>query len=150
MQLFAKIANGWKPLTIFPKNFILDIWQVSEFASACKTGFQTTLANISGISSAERKMTVIWHITSFHLLVFTTVNKQNLCSDSTVKPKPSRHFLVQSQQSKHQSNVWNLFKVNNEDTRTTSDANLVSLSLTLNRFHTLFWCFHYWLWTVKC
>ena len=26
----------------------------------------------------------------------------------------------------------------------------VSLLLTLNRFHTLFWCFHYWLWTSKC
>ena len=24
------------------------------------------------------------------------------------------------------------------------------LLLTLNRFHTLFWCFHYWSWTSKC
>ena len=27
---------------------------------------------------------------------------------------------------------------------------LVSLLLTLSRFHTLFWCFHCWLWTNKC
>ena len=27
---------------------------------------------------------------------------------------------------------------------------LVSLLLTLNRFHTLFWCFHCWLWASKC
>ena len=27
---------------------------------------------------------------------------------------------------------------------------LVSLFLTINRFHTCFWCFHYWLWTKKC
>ena len=42
-----------------------------------------------------------------------------------------QHWLFQSQQWKHQGNVWNLFKVN-----------LVSLLLTLNRFHILFWCFH--------
>ena len=27
---------------------------------------------------------------------------------------------------------------------------LASLLLTLSRFHTLFWCFHCWLWTNKC
>ena len=49
---------------------------------------------------------------------------------------PSRHLLVQSQQWKHQSNVWNMFKVNNKDTRRSS---LTSWLLTLNRFHKLFW-----------
>ena len=34
----------------------------------------------------------------------------------------------------------NLFKVNNKDTRTTS---LVSLLLNWNKFHSLFWFFHY-------
>ena len=42
--------------------------------------------------------------------------------------------------------MWNLFRVNNED----NDAVLVSLLLTLNRFHTLFWFFHCWLWLNKC
>ena len=31
------------------------------------------------------------------------------------RPYPDRHLLVQSQQLKHQNNVWNLFKVNNKD-----------------------------------
>ena len=43
------------------------------------------------------------------------------------------HLLVQSQQWKHQNDVWILFDVNNKDTRTTS--------LTPS-------CYHYcWLWT---
>ena len=45
---------------------------------------------------------------------------------------PSRALLVQSQQWKHQSNVWKLFKVNNKDTRTTS--------------MTSFWCLYRQLW----
>ena len=37
MELFAKIVNEWKLLTIFEKNSILDVWQGSEYASAqCK------------------------------------------------------------------------------------------------------------------
>ena len=32
---------------------------------------------------------------------------------------PSRDLLIQSSQSKHQNNVWNLFKINNKDTRRT-------------------------------
>ena len=40
---------------------------------------------------------------------------------------PSQHLLDQSQQWKHKTNVWNLFKVNYKDTRTTSS----------------FWCFYY-------
>ena len=53
---------------------------------------------------------------------------------------PSRLFLVQNQIWQHQNKVWNLFKVNNKGTRT------MALWLTLNRFHTLFCCFHCWLW----
>ena len=45
------------------------------------------------------------------------------------------YLLVQSQQWKQQNKVWNLFKVNNKDTRTTS--------MTKG-------CFHYWLWPSKC
>ena len=37
----------------------------------------------------------------------------------------------------------NLFKVNNKNSRTTS-------LLTLNRSHTLFWCFYCWIWTGIC
>ena len=33
MKRFAKIINSFKPLTIFTKHSILDIWQGSEYAS---------------------------------------------------------------------------------------------------------------------
>ena len=33
MELIAKIVNGWKPLTVFAKRFILDVWLGSEYAS---------------------------------------------------------------------------------------------------------------------
>ena len=45
--------------------------------------------------------------------------------------------------------MWNLFKVNNKDTRTTSLTSFRCLLLTLNSFHTLFWSFNCWLWTSK-
>ena len=46
------------------------------------------------------------------------------------------HLIVQSQQWKQQEkNVWNLFKVNTKDTRTTSRSSFY---------------FHYWLWSSKC
>ena len=47
---------------------------------------------------------------------------------------------------KHQNNMWNLFKANNKQNRTKS----LTLLLTLNRFHTFFWCFCCWFWTSKC
>ena len=59
----------------------------------------------------------------------------------------------QSQQWKHQNNVWNVLKVKNKDTRTmsmTSFCDMVSLLLTLNRFYPSFWWFHCWVWTNKC
>ena len=31
MELFAKIVNGWKPLTVFTKRFLLYVWQCSEY-----------------------------------------------------------------------------------------------------------------------
>ena len=46
----------------------------------------------------------------------------------------------------------NMFKVNNRNTRTTSCRSgvLVFLLLTLNIFHTFFWCFYCCLGTGKC
>ena len=35
--------------------------------------------------------------------------------------EPRKQIYIQSQQWKHTNNVWNLFKVENKDTRTTSD-----------------------------
>ena len=43
MELLLNIVNGWKPLTILEKNFILDIWLGSEYASAWNTCEQLPL-----------------------------------------------------------------------------------------------------------
>ena len=46
--------------------------------------------------------------------------------------------------------IWNMFKVNNKDSRTISlKSFLVCLLLTLNIFYTLFSCFYWWLWIGK-
>ena len=46
---------------------------------------------------------------------------------------PSCHLLVQSQQWKYQSNTWNMFKVNNKNTRATS----MTFNLEQNFIHCL-------------
>ena len=67
-----------------------------------------------------------------------------------VSALPRNHLLVESKQWKHQNNVWNLFKINKKGTRSnTIEVVQVSLLLTLNRYHKLFWCFHCWCWTSK-
>ena len=43
----------------------------------------------------------------------------------------------------------NLFRVDNKDTSTTSLTWFWSLLSTLNKFHTLLWCFYCWIWTSK-
>ena len=54
--------------------------------------------------------------------------------------------------------MWNLFEVNNKErhqndaidaNKNATDVVWMSYLLTFNRFHTLFWRFHYWLWTSK-
>ena len=37
MEIFEKIVNGFKPVTIFAKRSILDYWLGSEYASDCAT-----------------------------------------------------------------------------------------------------------------
>ena len=44
-------------------------------------------------------------------------------------------FTCSNQQWKHHDNGWNLFKVNNKDTSTTSTTSL--------------WCLYYWLWKIS-
>ena len=47
--------------------------------------------------------------------------------------------ICENQQWKYQSNIWNLFKVNNKGTKNDAiNIVLVSLFLPLNRFYTLF------------
>ena len=53
-----------------------------------------------------------------------------------VKKLHSQYSLVQSQQWKHQNNVWNPFKIN----IVVNEVILVSLLLTLNKIYIFFWC----------
>ena len=47
MECFAKIVNGWKAFTIFPKQLTLDVWQGSEYASVvCPCNFSNTSLNM--------------------------------------------------------------------------------------------------------
>ena len=63
---------------------------------------------------------------------------------------PGRYLPVQSQQWKHQSNVCNLFKVNNRSTKNdVTDVVLVLLLLTLNRFHIALVLHFFILWIYK-
>ena len=43
MEIFAKIINTWKPLTISAKCSILDVWQVFEYASSFYYWLWTTI-----------------------------------------------------------------------------------------------------------
>ena len=37
MEFFAEIGNGWKPLTSFTRNSILDLYQGSEYVSVIRS-----------------------------------------------------------------------------------------------------------------
>ena len=65
---------------------------------------------------------------------------------------PNRYLLVQSQQWKHQSNLWNLFKVNNKATerRQWSRSGVLIVNFEEISLHTIFQCFYCWLWANKC
>ena len=59
------------------------------------------------------------------------------------------YLLVQSQQCKHQNNLWNLFNLAKRHHNGIIVIVLVSLLLTLDRFQILFWCFHCCFWANK-
>ena len=66
-----------------------------------------------------------WNNVDEMVLVFWIVNSEQILAISTIIHflSSSQHswcWLVHSQQQKHQISVWNLFNVNNNDTRTTS------------------------------
>ena len=54
---------------------------------------------------------ILWNITFTIVWVFFDT-KCLLSWHSTHQAYPSRHVLIQTEQWKHQNNVWNLFKVN--------------------------------------
>ena len=89
---------------------------------------------------------------SWHKSLIKAAKTANYCQANAVPDKlifSGLFLLIQYiriwiQQWNQEENVSNLFKNN-----VVIDVDLVSLSLTLNRFHILFWCFHYWLWISK-
>ena len=48
------------------------------------------------------------------------------------------------------SNWLSVYLEYNSDVHSEKNDVNFDLLLTLNRFHTLFWCFHCWIWTCKC
>ena len=66
---------------------------------------------------------IYWEIGTFGTLKKKkkVIYKENVYGVPTINPRKilSWHLVVQIQQWKHQNNVWNLFKVNNKDSRTT-------------------------------
>ena len=85
----------------------------------------------SELSVIHRSVYLPVHI---FLLWFSTEMKLYLNFFSQHFAIPQKLF-VKSKQWKHKNEV--------------NDVVLVSLLITLNRFCTLFWCFHYFLWTTK-
>ena len=83
---------------------------------------------------------------------------------SIIKAVPVTICLLKVNNWNTEKKMWNMFKFNNKDTRTTSWSVsrklltafnihyviLVSLLLTLNIFHIFFYCFYCWLWKSKC
>ena len=56
MERFEKIVEGFDPLTIFAKRFILDVWQGSEYATAADAYFnlgKKVSRNYRGYSNVE-------------------------------------------------------------------------------------------------
>ena len=79
----------------------------------------------------------ICHLLDIMPMLHLLIKRINLCwkrNHLTMRWScPNRDLYVQSQQQKHQNNVWNIFKGNNKDTR--------RMSLTS------FWCLSCKLWT---
>ena len=70
IELFANIVNGWRPLTISTKGYILNIWQDFEYASV----FSGNPAGIYPLNFNNRN----------------TRTRREICSKLTIKT-PERH-----------------------------------------------------------
>ena len=104
----------------------------------------------------EQLKLIFWRLTSRHTqkkILVTILSTRSLLTWVTNIPQEMTIFckihFSEKQDGIYLFKLWNLFKVNNKDTRTTSMTLLLLLMPTLNRFHTLFWCIHCWLWTSK-
>ena len=124
-------------IQLFPTFFMVQVFRVQVFQSSRFSGsgsrVRVQVLEVAGKkckylkngNDFEYKIKSIFHYLS-RVLRFTKKSVLNF------EPNAQPVLLVQSQQSKHQNNAWNLFKVNNKDTNTMS--------------MTLFQCFCYQLW----
>ena len=54
---FVKIINGWKPITMFVKSSILDVWQGSEYTSVVSLNLLETNRYLSESAKASGRFT---------------------------------------------------------------------------------------------
>ena len=116
--------------------------------------FSHSLNCTSGTKSRKASMMTIW-CSEFFFKMFNTFGWHNNINNNTNCKMVSRNFpckqiRAQNRYQKNWKNVWNMFEVNNKDTRTTPMMPFRCLLLTLNIFYTLLWCVHCSLWTSKC
>ena len=66
----------------------------------------------------KKTSTILRHVILSNRYFFPDFSLRNVCVFPGLffQSLPCRHLLIQSQQWKHQNNVWSLFKVNNKDT----------------------------------
>ena len=105
---------------------------ITLLAFTCSKSKNEKTRTISEIYSKLIIITPDKNIISHHLMEFQR-HFRLLRTLQEGWPRTSWHLLVQSQHWKHQNNVWNLYKVNNKDTRATSMMS--------------FWCLYCLLWT---
>ena len=93
----------------------------------------------------------MWHLINFvpMLLLNSTDFSIGFNGNIDIKLLLSRHSLVQSNNRNTRTMYEICSKLTIKITDKTSMTSLFSLLLTLNKFHTLLWCFCCWLWTSK-
>ena len=67
MELFAKIVNDSKSLTISAKSSILDVWQGSGYASNTNREIHIECNQLDCVIKKLRKATVLWTNTSNYI-----------------------------------------------------------------------------------
>ena len=126
------LFKNWSNMVKVFKGFLSYILLGIEFfgLNAIRVLFVLFKINISFLTlSLNHFLKYQFQVSVFWVLVFFLNFKHFLTTWLILcKYYPRRNLLAQSEQWKHQSNVWNLFKINNKEARATS--------------LTSFWCLH--------
>ena len=130
MVLFRKyyILQPWKFIASFNRVYHFLVLQWSGVPGITQMGQDQGI--LIPLENVNIRFCLKWPKWIFIVVVFFI---QWICG------VPSRHLLVQTQLLKHQNNVWNLFKVNNKDTKTTSFP-AVSIGFLWKNFNFFFFC----------